>query len=316
MLRVVTYHRVAEPGRNPLLNPRLVSAPPAVFEQHLRHLARRYHVVSLAEVLDAVQRRIALPRRAVLITFDDGYRDFLDAAWPLLEAQRLPAIQFVPTAYPGEPQREFWWDRLYRSFTFTSRTALDGTPLGRLELGSPAARRTGLAAVQETVKRLPHAEGMALVDHCVAALGDPGDPGRAVLSWDELRDLQRRGLSVCAHSRTHPLLTRVAPETVRDEVAGSLADLKREMGGTSPVFSYPNGAHDDTTVAVLRGLGVELAFTQVDGHNALQRLDPLRLRRTNITRRSSPAVFRLRLLHYVTYVDRWRHRDRSPAGLA
>lgn len=312
MLRVVTYHRVAEPERTPLLNPRLVSATPAVFEAHVRHLAQRYRVVSLPEVLDASRRRVPLPRRAVLVTFDDAYGDFLDAAWPILEAHRLPATMFVPTAYPGSPERSFWWDRLHRCFAHTSRMQLD-MPSERLFLRTPAERRSSLAVVQAHVKRLPHAEGMGLVEQLARELGDPGDRTRAVLSWDELRDLASRGLSVCAHSRNHPLLTRLPQLEVRREVSGSLDDVRRELGVVLPVFSYPNGAHDDTVVETLRDAGVELAFTQVDGHNDLERAQPLRLHRTNITRKSTPAVFRLRLLRFMTWVDRWRHRERHPS---
>src|SRR5512138_1997070 len=103
MLRVLTYHRVADPHATPWLNPALVSALPAVFEQQMAYVSRRYAAVSLEEVIDAAVRRIRLPRRAVLITFDDAYRDFGEIAWPILRRHRLPATLFVPTAYPGAP---------------------------------------------------------------------------------------------------------------------------------------------------------------------------------------------------------------------
>jgi peptidoglycan/xylan/chitin deacetylase (PgdA/CDA1 family) len=315
MLRVITYHRVGNPEQTPLLHPRLVSATPEVFALHMQHLARRYRVVSMPEVLDATLQCRPLPRRAVLVTFDDAYRDFLDAAWPILRAHRLPATMFVPTDYPGHPQRSFWWDRLHRCFSFTARQELEGSSLGDLPLRTPAQRRASLAAMQAHVKSLPHAEGMAQVEACAAALGEPACDQRAVLSWDELRTLARQGLTVCAHSRSHPLLTRLMPERVREEVVGSLQDLRREMGEALPIFSYPNGAYDDTAVGILRAESVTLAFTQIDGHNDLRGEDPLRLRRTNITRRSSPVVFRLRLLHWLTFVDRWRHGERSSASL-
>jgi peptidoglycan/xylan/chitin deacetylase (PgdA/CDA1 family) len=316
MLRVVTYHRIAVPERTPRLNPRLVSATPEVFDQHLRHLARHYRVVSLSEVLEARRRGLPLPRRAVLVTFDDAYRDFLEAAWPRLRAAGLPATLFVPTAYPGDPPRGFWWDRLHRCVQHTRRSALPGTPCGTLPLGTAAARRAALVRLQAHVKSVPHPDGMALVDAWCEALGDPGDDERRVLSWEELRDLARDGLALGAHSRTHPLLTRIGPAQLADEIAGSLQDLGRECGAALPVFSYPSGAHDERVVAAARAAGVELAFTQIDGHNDLRDVDPLRLHRTNITRRTTPAVFRLRLLRWVAYVDRWRHRERRPASAA
>jgi peptidoglycan/xylan/chitin deacetylase (PgdA/CDA1 family) len=98
MLRVLMFHRIADPGDRSLLNPGLVSATPVVFERIMDWLARRYSVVSLAEAVDGVAGRRALPRRAVLLTFDDAYRDFAGTAWPILMRYGLPATLFVPTA--------------------------------------------------------------------------------------------------------------------------------------------------------------------------------------------------------------------------
>ena len=114
----------------------------------MRHLQRRYRVVSLAGVLEAARRRTPLPARAVLVTFDDAYRDFLDAAWPILEKHRIPATMFVPTAYAAEPERSFWWDRLHRCFTNTTRAALEveRSPTRRMRRGGRHARRRSNAA--------------------------------------------------------------------------------------------------------------------------------------------------------------------------
>ena len=111
MLRVLTYHRVAKPNDTPTLEPRLISTTPAMFAQQMRYLARHYAVVSLEDVLHAVTTGMRLPKRAVLITFDDAYRDVGDIAWPILQRYQLPATLFVPTWYPAQPERALWWDR-------------------------------------------------------------------------------------------------------------------------------------------------------------------------------------------------------------
>src|SRR5262245_66051523 len=99
MLRVLTYHRIAEASSALHLNPRLISASPEEFAAQIRFLASHYRVVGLEDVLVAFETHRPLPRRAVLITFDDAYRDFMDVAWPILQAHRVPATLFVPTAY-------------------------------------------------------------------------------------------------------------------------------------------------------------------------------------------------------------------------
>lgn len=314
MLRVLTYHRIADPAATPDLNPRLVSATPPAFERQLDHLVRHFDVVPLAAVLAACTGA-PLPRRSVLLTFDDAYADFATEVWPRLRARNLPAVLFVPTGYPDTAQR-FWWDRVHACVNNVRGPVLELPELGSLPVTTPAERRTAVAAIQNRVKSLPHAAAMQWVERVAAVCGEPPASGRAFLSWDELRRLARDGCDLAPHTRTHPLLTRVPPETARAEIAGSIDDLERECGRRVPVFAYPSGAHDDAVVRIAGECGIRLAFTQLDGHNAPARTPPLRYCRTNITRRTTLPVFALRLLRVTAWVDRWRHRPRpAPAGV-
>src|SRR5262245_53693435 len=107
MLRVLTYHRVAEPEEFPWLDPRLISSTPEAFDWQMRFLAGHHNVVSVEQVLNAAHGGKKLPKRAVLITFDDAYSCFGIHAWPILKRHRLPASLFVPTAYPENPLKPF-----------------------------------------------------------------------------------------------------------------------------------------------------------------------------------------------------------------
>jgi len=316
MLRVLTYHRIAEPEETALLHPRMVSATPAVFARQMQHLARHYHPVGLDAVLAAWDGGVALPKGAVLVTFDDAYRDFLTTAWPILRAERVPVALFVPTAHATLPRRAFWWDRLHASVTTTSRTSFEHPRFGCMDLTDAPRRSAALRALQTTIKSLPHEAGMALVDEITTMLGEKSLAMPATCDWDELRRLEREGVALGAHTRTHPLLTRLSPSAVRDEVAGSLADLRRETVAALPVFAYPAGAHDPAVVEIVRQCGVRLAFTQVDGHSTPSRDDALQICRTNITRKSTLPVFQMRLWSWMARVDRWRHRPRALPSLA
>ncbi len=312
MLRVLTYHRIAKRTRYRHLNPRLISASPDEFQRHLHFLASHYNVVRLEDVLETAAGGRKLPRRAVLITFDDAYRDFLEVAWPALRAHRLPATLFVPTAYPDRPDRAFWWDRLHRCFTDPRRMDFDVSDFGieetgTLQLHTPEQRSSALRVVVEHFKTLPHDDGMRMVDTLCAELGDESHHFDSVLRWEELYNLAHENVSLCAHTRWHPLLTRVTPERARTEIVSSQQDLQREIGSVHPVFSYPDGAHDDTVVDIVRNEGFDLAFTQRDGHNNLRHIDTLRLCRTNITPKTTLRILRLRLTPWFQHIDRWRH---------
>jgi len=308
MLRILMYHRVAELKDTPTIDSRSVSATPSSFARQMRHLARYYHVVSMPDVLDAVKRNRTIRDRSVLITFDDAYADFTDFAWPTLKQLRLPATMFVPTAYPGRPELAFWWDRLYQAFDRTRRTELSGTPLGTLPLANPDLRRRSLRVLQDYVPTLPHDEAMRLVDSLCGQLVEAPVTGGSVLSWDQLRMLARDGLTLGSHTRTHPILTQLPPDRIREEVGGSHQDLKKEIGSALPIFCYPNGDHNDTVTTILREEGIRLGFTTLVGENELGSIDLLRLRRTGITPRSTLPVFSLRLLRPGMFLDAWRYR--------
>ena len=278
---VLTYHRIGDPRRGP---PGIVSATRKAFERQMRWLAGTGRAVSLDDVLRARDGGAPLPRGAVLVTFDDAYRDFDEHAWPVLRRLGIPVALFVPTAYPGSPGRAFWWDRLFAAIDAARGTI--ATPLGSLPLHAAWQRRRTYRALREHIKSLPHDAAMALVDELVNALAAPPAHG-AVLSWPVLRRLAREGVALGAHSRTHPLLSRVPEQRVATEIAGSVEDLHRETGGIPSAFAFPGGAVPPGADRVLRAAGIRLAFTTSAGVTAPDAPDWLALRRINVGRRRS-----------------------------
>jgi len=317
VLRILAYHRVAELRDTPAVDSRSVSVTPAGFTRQMKHLARNYHVISMLQLLNEVENEIPLPKRAVLITFDDGYADFAETAWPILKRLGLPATLFVPTAYPDHPELAFWWDRLYQAFQATAKAELRGTPFGPLPLGNSEEKRRALRMVQNHVPTVPDDEAMKLVDSICDQLGEKHVCSGSVLTWDQLRQLDREGLTLGSHTRTHPVMTQVRLDRIREEIRASQADLKREIGIALPIFCYPNGNHNDAVISILRDEAIRLAFTTLSGPNKSQTLDSLRLRRIVITPRTSSAVFRIRLLEPGVYFDAWRHGSlkKNPIGV-
>jgi peptidoglycan/xylan/chitin deacetylase (PgdA/CDA1 family) len=308
VLRIVAYHRVAQFQSNPAVDDRSISATPSAFRDQMQHVAKHYRCISMPELLEAIERRAPLPRKSVLITFDDGYRDFADIAWPILKNLGLPATMFVPTAFPDHPERAFWPDKLYQAFRHTRRTRLTHTPLGSISLLTWEERQHGLRALQNYIVTVTNEEAMRLVDYVCAELIETKIDGGGVLSWNQLRQLARDGVTIGSHSRTHPILTQIAPEEVREEIRSSQEDLKRELGAALPILCYPNGNHNESVAAILRQEGIRLAFTTIPSRDDLNATNLLRLGRTCITPRSSLAIFRARLQRLGMQVDAWRHR--------
>ncbi|MEQ1760645.1 MAG: glycosyltransferase [Vicinamibacterales bacterium] len=305
-LRVLTYHRVMEPRLATSCDPTLISATPSGFDAQMRHLAKRYRVVSADEVADAWAGGEPLPQKAVLITFDDATRDFADVAWPILRKWKLPATVFVPTAYPGRRYRAFWWDRLYCAVASTTLCVINAGPLGLARLDSAAARGTFLKRAQRFIKNVPHGDAMEMVDRLCRDLGERKPPEGDVLSLSALRRLAAEGVSLGGHTHTHPALTQLSVSEAAEQIRRSRDELVEHTGYMPRVFAYPFGDHNDAVVDLVREAGFAIAVTCLDGHNRVGD-DPCRLRRTNITPRSTTGIFKLRLTGLGAKIDQWRH---------
>ena len=298
VLTILTYHRVDEPDARPDLMPSLISATPAGLAAQIAMVAREFDPVSMRDVLAALDDPRRLPRRAVLVTFDDGYRDFASNAWPVLQAASVPATLFVATAFSADPSVRFWWDRLWAAVRTTSRTSLE-TPVGVFPVGADAATST-VGQLRAWLKDLDHDATLSEVARIVDALDIAGDATTepAVLDWDDLRRLAREGVTLAPHTRHHPLLDRVDIERAVDEIAGSSKDLERETGAIAapvPVLAYPSGAHGESAVEAARRAGMELAMTTRRGGNDMRRADRYRIRRINVGGRASVPLVRAQL---------------------
>ncbi len=290
LLRVLTYHRVDAPES---------------FRLQAEYLARSVPTVSVPDVLAALDGGRRLPPRAVLLTFDDAYRSFATHAWPALRALGIPAALFVPTAYPDSGRPAFWWDRLERGIARTAPRARVDTAVGTFPTGTAQERRRSVRELKRRLKGLPDASLREEVERICAALGVPEEP-HEVLGWDELRRLAREGAWIGAHTRTHPILTRLSPAAAEEEIRGSIADLEREIGTGPRVLAYPDGRHDEGVLEGAARAGVELAFTMRRGTNALGSGDRLSLRRIHADAGDSCEVLRARLLYSSVYLNPWR----------
>jgi len=294
LLRVLMYHRIDEVVARDDLDPSLISATPAQFAAQLAWMSRDFDLVSLGDVLAAVHGDRPLPRRAVLLTFDDAYLDFQSHAWPILRDRAAPATLFVPTGFPDEPQAAFWWDRLYGAVVRSDTVDRIQTPFGPLGLPNPTARERAFRALKQRLKSLSGAEMRQAVDD-ICEQGQVHRPAPAVMGWQALKTLADEGVTLAPHTHTHPFLDRIPEDAAREEIRRSRGVLEARIGGILPALAYPSGHLDERVAQLVREEGFEVAFTTVRGVNDLRHADPVMLRRTNIGRRTPDALIRLQM---------------------
>jgi len=302
LLRVLTYHRVDRPEEHPDLYYGVHSATPEQFELQLEFLSRRCAFVSLDDVIESIQGGRPLPPRAVLFTFDDAYQGFDDHAWPLLKRYRAPVVMFVPTGFPDQPTLGFWWDQVYHAITTTQQPALD-IGEGRWMLDTSVNKKIAAQRTMTLIKSLPHGQAMALVRSISDQLG-VSSACHNVISWRRLEVLAAEGVTMGAHTHSHPLLNRLPLDAAKKEVIRSRRELQERLNAPIRSFAFPAGDCSNELAEMLRKEKFELAFTTRRGINNLRNCDPLRLKRINVGGRSTPNVLRLQMLAYAKHLLR------------
>lgn len=289
--QILTYHRV-----NDETDPFFPSIPTDVFERQMAYVARTCSVVTLETLVERMGRGV-LPPNALAITFDDGYRDNLTHAAPILTRYGLPATIFVATGFIGSAEVP-WFDRIALAFKTTAASAFEAPWGERLRLAGQADRLRALDVTRAYLKRLPDDALRVRVAHLLGKLGvtDQRCFKNLMLTWDDVHALTGLGFSIGAHTVNHPILSRVSPQRAWMEILGSLTMIESACGRAPRAFAYPNGGPDDyneTVKSLVREAGFTCAVTTRFGLNT-RTTSPYELRRGGPWERDLPS-FALKL---------------------
>ena len=271
------------------------------FQKQLEWIGKVFRPASLAELLDHLNGAKRLPRRSVVITFDDGYRNNLTIAAPILQKLGVPALVSVATDYIGT-DRILWSDEVNRRVYFWPRPTL---PMPDSESGietapMPATRqgREELAsAVRRRAKKFDQTQRDRYLDTLrqepCPALDGASKELLGFMTWEEVRQLTRRGIDVGSHSATHPILSRVLEARLDWELRASKERIEKELGRKCRAITYPNGGKDDVTEGVLTAAaraGYEVGFA-LNNRFADLRGNRLAIERINVPGQTPLAVF-------------------------
>lgn len=280
---ILTYHSVAPAASAYWIDPRNRISP-GLFERQMRFLAEHRRVISTNALLKALMERSPLPAGSVVLTFDDGYRDNLGIAAPVLRHYGLHALLYVPTGLMTRGESP-WADDLYTLFRTRTKHTLrlpdDGTAIH--DLRDPRASRTAYAQVSRALVTADRLRRDALLRSVVDQLAPSENTPRLTVSWDELRALQSRFplFDLGVHSANHIDYTSVEKNIVREDLRECAADFYRELGTPAVHFAYPYDRRSDNTDGWVAAAGLRsavgsgsdcLVSTSCDPHK-LQRLD-------------------------------------------
>jgi peptidoglycan/xylan/chitin deacetylase (PgdA/CDA1 family) len=263
-LSVLIFHRVL-----PRPDPLFPEEPCAErFEGLMRAVAAGFEVLPLGRAY-ALWSRGELPRRALTITFDDGYADNAEVALPILRRLDIPATFFIATGFLDGGR--MWNDSVIECIRGCrlERVDLGAFGLGEQVLGDVASRRRLIDQVLPHIKYASLSAREQALSALHEACGRPPLPADLMMTTAQVQALHAAGMEIGGHTVHHPILTELSDDEAEHEIATGRARLQQITCAPVDVFAYPNGKpgrdYGPQHVAMVRRLGFACAVSTAPG---------------------------------------------------
>jgi peptidoglycan/xylan/chitin deacetylase (PgdA/CDA1 family) len=328
----MTYHGVIPKGyesEDPAFDGNLISAE--MLRQQLRLLKAHYDVIAPADVLAWREGRARLPSKAVLLTCDDGLLNCLTDMLPVLRQEGLSCLFFVTSASARESRTMLWYEELFLMFLHATHGPFEISAEGIVVAGDLGEREGRRAAWWNLVKRLSQIDAQQRESFLGAARKQFGLPPRqdfddrnlascrrfGLLTCAELRELLSAGMTIGAHTLSHPMLSQLSPELAYAEISESRMRLETALQEPVWAFAYPFGDPPSVTPQVLempQKAGYKAAFMNFGGGLGAE-LPPFALPRVHVTAGMSRGEFEAHLSGFYLRLQQRAGRGSQNVGM-
>lgn len=259
MVKNFLFHRV-NPQRDPLWDPMDV----ALFDKCIKHISQNYRVVLLEDLVLNAQV-FAENKRYATIVFDDGYKDNIEYALPVLEKYNVKASFYIVTDCIDK-NIPTWTHILDYIFQQTNKNQIglsfDFLPerLRVNKLTNEKDRIEYARKLKPALKKITHSERAAVIKHVQDAFDDVELP-RLMMNWNDVKQVKETGHYVGSHTLTHCMLgTMVAEEEIKKELIGSGKKIEEHLGYFPATISYPVGSYNSTTIKLSKETGYKMGL--------------------------------------------------------
>jgi len=233
--KILMYHRITD-------FPEKGGIPIELFKQHVDLIRKEFEPMTLSELLTAKEQS-TIPENAVVVTFDDGYADFAEKAFPILAAAKVPATLFVTTGFVNG-DIWLWPDQIRYLITHTSVPELKLSAIPQT-FDLTSSRTEVWSVVANYCLTVSNENKTAIIEEMSRRLEVPlpqkAPEGYEAASWTQIKKMVAQGLDVGSHSTSHPILTKLCNRDLVLELQSSKKNLELETGKLIDIFCYPNG---------------------------------------------------------------------------
>ncbi len=277
-LVVLNYHRIRrdDAPRETTFEDGVFGPSASEFDSHMAWLAANTELVSEAEVIEKLSRGRSFASPSCLVTFDDGYVDNYETALPILRGHKIPATFFIPTGLIDSRRLGFWDIIAY----LVKRSRKTSIVLDQEQIALSNRKE----AIRRLVRKLKWPRGETcsftideISEACEVPLPSLQLQGRELMTWDQIREVSRNGITIGSHTHTHPVLSTLSREAKVTEMRTSKHILEREIGAPVHSIAYPFGQPSQfgqDSMSVAHECGYKLGFSFYPGANRSGSIQP------------------------------------------
>ncbi|MES2514090.1 MAG: polysaccharide deacetylase family protein [Bacteroidota bacterium] len=255
MVKNFLFHRVS-PERDVLWDPMDVK----LFDKCIRYISRNYDVVTIESL-----PRLSPGKKYATISFDDGYKDNIIYALPILETYGVKASFYIVTDCINNniPTWTYILDYLF-NHTRKIKIHLDFDFINKEfrenNIDTSAARITIVKKLKPALKILNHDQRTLVLNEVISVLNDVTIPD-LMMSWNDLEILKSKGHLVGSHTVSHCMLGTMTDETqIEYELKASALEIEKRLGFFPDTISYPVGSYNDTTIRLSKAVGYKIGL--------------------------------------------------------
>ena len=253
-LIIVTYHRITGQEENP----RYFGLHQDIFEQQIVFLKKHFKIVPFCEGIGCFNSG-SIKKPLLVLSFDDGYRDNYLYAFPLLKKHNITATIFLTTGFI-ETEKRFWWDVVADMITSSPN----------LKLG--LNEKNNLAEdINALLKRMSVEQRRREIEKLKEKYGSNGNDRkeREILNWEEIREMSDYGIEFGSHTLTHPNLTFLSRDELKNEILKSKKILEESLGKKICGFAYPYGFYNNDAKRIVHEADYLYARSMINGSNSI-----------------------------------------------
>lgn len=258
------FHRIGDVTKAPF-DPCVYSCDADNFQKYLAFFQSSFRIIDLNELYSIVKTGEPIKEKLALITFDDGYRDNYEVAYPILKQMGIPATFFITTSLVGSSVIP-WWDDIawhikqLAGQSFKLSIWPDNITLPA-NIDAEVIRR-----VLNRIKSFPKKIDLQLQELKVLTKKEiPAElSNNLFVQWEHLKELEQNGVSIGAHSHTHRILSSLNKEDLIYELTESKRLLEAYLNKPIESLSYPVGGestYHNSMFKLLDDIGYKVGFT-------------------------------------------------------